>query len=62
MSGFFLFKSRRVRKIPACFRSMEGVNIFCRIRSYLSTCRKQDINLSQALQLLFHAELPDFAG
>jgi transposase len=50
------------QKISGCFRSMEGAKYFCRIRSYLSTCRKQAINLSQALQLLFRGELPDFVG
>ena len=49
------------QKISGCFRSMEGAKFFCRIRSYLSTCRKQDISLSQALEILFHGELPDFA-
>jgi len=41
---------------------MEGAKYFYRIRSYLSTCRKQAINLSQALQLLFRDKLPDFVG
>ena len=50
------------QKISGCFRSMKGAKYFCRIRSYLSTCRKQAINLSQALQMLFHGELPDFVG
>ncbi len=50
------------QKISGCFRSMEGAKYFCRIRGYLSTCRKQTINLSQALQLLFRGELPDFLG
>jgi len=49
------------QKISGCFRSMEGAKYFCRIRGYLSTCRKQAINLTQALQLLFRGELPDFA-
>jgi len=50
------------QKISGCFRSMKGAKYFCRIRSYLSTCRKQAINLSQALQMLFRGELPAFVG
>ena len=45
-----------------CFRSLEGAKIFCRIRSYLSTCRKQEVNLSRALQMVFRGELPDFVS
>ena len=48
------------QKISGCFRSMEGAKIFCRIRSYLSTCRKQGVSSSQALKMLFRGELPDF--
>ncbi|MDQ1273953.1 MAG: Transposase, partial [Planctomycetota bacterium] len=48
------------QKISGCFRSLDGARIFCRIRSYLSTCRKQGVNLSQALKMLFHGEMPDF--
>ncbi|MDP3980994.1 MAG: IS66 family transposase [Chlamydiota bacterium] len=50
------------QKISGCFRSLEGAKIFCRIRSYLSTCRKQGVNLSRALQMLFRGELPAFAS
>jgi len=48
------------QKISGCFRSKEGAEIFCRIRSYISSCRKQDISSTTALDLLFQGELPDF--
>lgn len=48
------------QKISGCFRSMEGAKIFCRVRSYLSTCRKQGMSASQALSLLFQGKNPDF--
>lgn len=48
------------QKISGCFRSMEGAKIFCRIRSYLSSCRKHGIKASHALDLLFNGKLPDF--
>ena len=48
------------QKISGCFRSIGGARIFCRIRSYLSTCRKQGVKSSQALDLLFNGKLPDF--
>ncbi|MGD8619846.1 MAG: IS66 family transposase [Gammaproteobacteria bacterium] len=48
------------QKISGCFRSMEGAKIFCRVRSYLSTCRKQGMSATQALTLLFQGRNPDF--
>ena len=48
------------QKISGCFRSNKGARIFCRVRGYLSTCRKQNVSASTALSLLFEGELPDF--
>ena len=48
------------QKISGCFRSINGARIFCRVRSYLSTCRKQGVTSSHALSLLFDGKLPDF--
>ncbi len=47
------------QKISGCFRSFEGAQIFCRVRSYLSTCRKHDIQPTEALQALFEGRLSD---
>lgn len=47
------------QKISGCFRSFEGAQFFCRIRSYISTCKKHDISASDALQALFDGRLSD---
>tara|TARA_R110001592_G_C13103460_1_gene744366 strand:- start:36 stop:1451 length:1416 start_codon:yes stop_codon:yes gene_type:complete len=49
------------QKISGCFRSMEGAETFCRVRGYLSTCRKHGVSSSHAMELLFEGRLPDFA-
>jgi len=50
------------QKISGCFRSVEGAKFFCRIRSYISSCRKQNISSTKALKCLFKGKLPDFVG
>src|SRR6266566_3344619 len=51
------------QKVSGGFRTEVGVAMFCRIRSYLSTLRKQGIELLSALgqTLLGHPVLPAFA-
>ena len=48
------------QKISGCFRSMEGAKMFCRIRGYLSTCRKNGLSATKALELLFAGKTPAF--
>ena len=48
------------QKISGCFRSMNAVRHFCRVRSYLATCKKHGIFASDALEMLFDNNLPEF--
>ncbi len=44
------------QKISGSFRSRDGANVFCRIRGYISTNRKQGFNVLQALQHVFQRQ------
>jgi len=48
------------QKISGCFRSMDGARVFCRVRSFLSTCRKNDVSPTEALRGLFQGQIPSF--
>ncbi len=48
------------QKISGCFRSFKGAEISCRVRSYISSCKKQDVSSSIALELLFNNQSPEF--
>lgn len=54
-----LRKTKVQQEISGCFRSWEGAKIFCRVRGYLSNCRKNGITAAEALRLLFDGK-PDF--
>jgi transposase len=38
------------QKISGCFRTQHGANVFCRIRSYISTIRKQKYSVLYAIE------------
>lgn len=44
------------QKISGCFRSNQGAEIFCRIRSYISSAKKQGYNILNALQFALDNE------
>jgi transposase len=50
------------QKISGCFRAIEGAKNFCRIRGYLLTCQKHNVNPTQALDILLNKKLPDFCA
>jgi transposase len=45
------------QKISGSFRSSDGAQIFCRIRGYISTLKKQGCNILDALIALFNGDL-----
>jgi transposase len=51
------------QKISGGFRTFFGAQVFCRIRSYISTVRKQGGRVLEALQSVFTGQpwMPDLA-
>ena len=45
-------------KIAGCFRTIEGAQAFCTIRSYLATLQKQRFDLFQSLVQVFKGNVP----
>ena len=45
------------QKVSGCFRSTEGADAFCRIRSYICTLRKQGKQILSALEHVFRGDL-----
>lgn len=52
--------SKVQQKISGCFRSMQGAYNFARIRSYISTCIKNGVSATEALNLAIQGDLPTF--
>jgi len=42
------------QKISGTFRTQKGADIFCRIRGYISTCRKNAVNVMMAIENAFN--------
>jgi transposase len=44
-------------KVSGCFRTREGANVFCRLRSYVRTCQKQAMPLLKSIRSLFEGQV-----
>ena len=56
-----LWMTKVQQKISDCFRSLDGAKRFARLRSYILTCQKNEIDAPSALQMLFEGKRPSFA-
>ena len=50
------------QKISGCFRAKNGAEYFCRIRTFISTAKKQGQNILQQIYLAFESKdfVPQF--
>ncbi len=46
------------QKISGGFRTQEGADVFIRIRSYISTLKKQDLNVFESIKLAMCGQMP----
>ena len=44
------------QKVSGCFRSQKGSKMFCRIRGYISTAKKNSQNVMKALRDVFKGQ------
>jgi transposase len=51
-------------KVSGCFRTTSGAQMFCRIRGYISTMKKQGVHILSALKSVFsgHPLMPELSG
>ena len=51
-------------KVSGCWRTLQGARAFAAVRSYISTARKQDVNVLHALRRAFEGDpwLPAATG
>lgn len=50
------------QKISGCFRSSAGAEVFCRVRSLLSTARKQGWNILKTIENTLNGQIPILDG
>lgn len=47
------------QKVAGCFKTIESAQVFARIRSFINTCKKNQINISDAIKQVFEGKLDE---